>query len=51
MALIACEEYEWSRRDLSGMFSILAEAFTIDGVLYPANLAIETLPIFCTFLV
>ena len=50
MALITCKEYERSRGDLSGMFSTLAAAFTIDGVLYPADLAVETLHIFCTFL-
>ncbi|WP_152670742.1 class I SAM-dependent methyltransferase [Rubrobacter aplysinae] len=31
------EEYERSRGDLSGMFSVLADAFTIDRVLYPGS--------------
>jgi hypothetical protein len=50
MALRTCEEYERSRGDQSSMFSALAEAFTIDRVPYPADLAIETLHISVLFL-
>ncbi len=37
MTLRTYEDYEQSRGDLGGMFSILADAFTIDRVLYPGS--------------
>lgn len=37
MVLRTYEDYEQSRGDLSGMFSALADAFTIDRVLYPGS--------------
>ena len=37
IALRTFEDYERSRWDLSGMFSILADAFAIHRVLYPGS--------------
>ena len=37
MTLRTYEDYERSRGDLSGMFSVLTDAFAIDRVLYPGS--------------